>query len=94
MKYKIAVSRKFYTGIFPPDVCTDDHLFENLWKLHYLVSDRPIRARTHLLSPLGKNSQNLDLASFSRDNKNCNNKLDKLQTTLNSHKCFYVIIQQ
>jgi histidinol-phosphate aminotransferase len=26
------------------------------------------------------------LASFSRDNKNCNDKLDKLQTTLTSHQ--------
>ncbi len=25
---------KFYTGILPPDIYTDDHLFENLWKLH------------------------------------------------------------
>jgi alkylated DNA repair dioxygenase AlkB len=25
---------KFYTGMLPPDLYTDEHLFESLWKLH------------------------------------------------------------
>jgi len=25
---------KFYTGMLPSDLYTDEHLFESLWKLH------------------------------------------------------------